>query len=1618
MSNANSFLSFYFRPVLSRCNLQDMDVTFTNVLEGARQYFQGLPAATGSTVSPSYVEQQQQQPQQQQQQHVRNEQNDRSSYWPPQHNAQQEETTVTEQQQQTGTNYQQQYQEMQQQFQFSRPQSREAPSNVQQQQQQQQQYQSHILPNPSYHQQRVAARPTATPPSTQSYYQLQSSATNTTSTSYHNYQQTPRSYYTMQNHQMQNYNQQQYNYQKLYPTTSQDKQQQQQSSSKPQQQNAVYGQEQTNQQHRTTHNLPPIAAISNYHSNRSNRERTTTTVQKVRSSVVTASVATTNNVNYTPQYTNNNNSRVPQHYGTEIDYRNSVQYNNQQKPQMTPTSQSYYASNYPQAQSSAQYYHHQQQQQPPSKEQTHNYQQQPMVNNVQQQHQEQQQVSDQGTSSRNQTMPKQKRESPLDLSVKTVRTPADSTLDDEVAERSVKYGQNNRANHSYPTYDMYASSFQRNLPQQQQQQQRTVQSASAPKVDFLPNFNVSSMNHPQTNNNSRRPIQYNYDKTPQRVPTYNNLVAKCNTQQRVITTTTATMYATSYVAPQASTAKKPSEGLPRIDFPPGRQQRSVYPVPSHDVQRKRPADTAPMFAPSKIPKVEDWRQQIDRQIEQKLSSYTGKLQTSSGQTKPIANGAYTTAAERTGTYNRPPYTLPPNQNYSNTNQYHQPQTNHNQTYVPSVGAHQYPGYNYPHQNVYTQHGLNRTNSTPVLPTTAISKNNGGGADKRVLSLLRNSLEIKGAKEAQKKFEQEHRSYANFHHQRPEIQHPSTDVTAPLQPKPGIVGRQNVSPFTASSLLDRNTPPTFKFHIPKAIDSVRFDTDTARSSMTAMLDKHIVNNSSQNDLDGLAAFLAARIRTKAELKEVGPSHNNCNNNTATNIQAETIKSPIRTDGSVPTINGATPPKLIKEKQQQQQQQYPPRRRLFSRNEEDVGNANAPPRDKSGLRSSSETSVFDFPDTDSESEMPVLERQSLEDMRRDRKSINKQQLQVVEVKPEPPRTPSPLDELFDEACNNFMEQLKKGCGKKRGRRKKADIELARLENAAKENEIKVKEEELLLSPDCIKAEVKVENDSDSDVPLSKCKNKDSTGVVVSDNEEQLVKREKLGARRKLLSSSDSDSDNEEQKNVAAIKGNNTNRILSSAEIENLCNRVIGKPVKKPTFGDGSAFHPGWEEELYKYKKSLRMPSSLIHLTRPPNCNRTSASLPDLDPCPASPTPSSVTDNTEYSTKHKVRVKSELADSDMDSNSSFSFSFSNRNYDSEGSSSVKSLNVTASKDNNSILDKLLERYVTKKRRKGKKKEEPNGPKVIPKCENPLELLATPSLEIDNNKTTDSKKMQPVVKLDSVLLGFRKKTVNNFKDAFINNSKSLAGINEQFTTVVLKSRTRTETRVLKQRATIKEVFGEDRPASAPPITCNTNEKGENEENDNIKSEVTEISDDHLKGSHILQNTKQALKDKLLDRGKKQNNSLLKMLVDKKIKTEYPDDEENVQIKQDPDEKSETPSLDGDDTVIHGKKKIKLRNMRRKFSSGFDYIRKKKKQVKKEGTTETPISTTPKMRRRGAPSKHKATPESIQDIQKEIKMWVLNKGIGETHLHRAARLGYTVSVVVMKNSKIYGISQ
>lgn len=469
----------------------------------------------------------------------------------------------------------------------------------------------------------------------------------------------------------------------------------------------------------------------------------------------------------------------------------------------------------------------------------------------------------------------------------------------------------------------------------------------------------------------------------------------------------------------------------------------------------------------------------------------------------------------------------------------------------------------------------------------------------------------------------------------------------------------------------------------------------------------------------------------------------------------------------------------------------------------------------------------------------------------------------------------------------------------------------------------------------------------------------------------------------------------------------------------------PIRKPGFGDGSDFHPGWEEELYRYKRSLRMPTRLIAIPRGRSggpfikgtgalFSRGTTSLPDLDPAPLSPAPSSApsaaTDDLYSRRPDKLTL-----DSDLDSNSSCSAPHK-LHYDSEASTSTVFSTSKVKKKGSSIVDVLIQKCGKKDdtKKKSKDKDE-RTPKVIPKSSNTSELLPTPSLGLvkNGNKNSLSAKKEKLMEDIFYLGAFRKETVTAFRNAFIKNTDGLIGATEEFAPVVLKSRTRTESRVLKQRATIKEIFGDERPASAPPSSCRESESHEIQE-DQVIEIKQEPKEPEVKTKF---KTKKILKDKLKRRSSsirdglrstkslkrndakgrllrlKKRNSLMKSLPNKRMKDialkHKKENSSNLDNRQDKP-KEEGSSL----TITEGKRRLKRLFGRRKFSSGFDYIRKKKKIIRREDTD----TNTNKVRRPAV----KPSPESVHDIHKEIKSWIINKSIGETHLHRAAKLGYT----------------
>ena len=211
-------------------------------------------------------------------------------------------------------------------------------------------------------------------------------------------------------------------------------------------------------------------------------------------------------------------------------------------------------------------------------------------------------------------------------------------------------------------------------------------------------------------------------------------------------------------------------------------------------------------------------------------------------------------------------------------------------------------------------------------------------------------------------------------------------------------------------------------------------------------------------------------------------------------------------------------------------------------------------------------------------------------------------------------------------------------------------------------------------------------------------------------------------------------------------------------------------------------------------------------------------------------------------------------------------------------------------------------------------------------------------------------------------------------------------FETSVIKSRTRTENKAIRSKEIIREIFGsEDRPASAPPLG------------------LEKISYDQ-KYREYLDQMNVGLPEKLV----------IKMPVKLESKHEDDDDDDDD---DDENVNNDKESSFGDaltlpaserDLVTPIPLKIKkkgrgIRTGKRKGSSGFDYIRKKKKPPA-HNAADNPLSVNNIIKKRLAAMENLENKDGT-DISKEIKGWVLNKGVGESVLHKASRLGYVVSI-------------
>ena len=634
-----------------------------------------------------------------------------------------------------------------------------------------------------------------------------------------------------------------------------------------------------------------------------------------------------------------------------------------------------------------------------------------------------------------------KRESPLDLSVKTVRQSADSTAKDDMessynitsySPASVEHQPRGKtgvaairsrtpqqtqvlpplqlpSSVAYPTFDSRGRPSSSNAPASAAA--AATPSVGAPKVDFLPNFGSASQHSSSAANNcvtdSQRPSgrtnpihhQLYSQSSGTTLPHVGSFRKGSSTTMNTIPGSYEQKQAPYYAATpisqtqhrhsnanssSASTMLPPYSTSSSNHYPSGYEKRMPDPMQGYGTNRldyqsrgssqnsaaymtgsaaigqKRVSGETRHPSPAKVPRLDKWKQTIDQQIEQRFSSYTssraqqqqqqqlqpsqqqvnGNLESSRHEAQYNHHHVLHHQSQQPNLQHHPRATAPAAVTATSQPHHGYPQTI---PYVPSHGHQQYQTAHVGSQPMTQQqppprnHALQRLLTNPVtlqsqqsLNRTLTAASSGGMADKRVLSILRNSLEIKEARmtELQNQLQQNrlqqqqnalqqqqqqqqqqqvlqahqqnqqagnqyHQIGQQTNHQQPQLSESAIQILAHRKPSPArqLTGRHNLPPFPMvmdPSAQMATQVPAHKIHVPKAVESVSFDAETESVTPRVPSAQSIgrteipetnhgsipVNSSNSNsgDPDGFAAILAARIRTKAELKQVSKIKN--------------------------------------------------------------------------------------------------------------------------------------------------------------------------------------------------------------------------------------------------------------------------------------------------------------------------------------------------------------------------------------------------------------------------------------------------------------------------------------------------------------------------------------------------------------------------------------------------------------------------------------------------------------------------------------------------------------------------------------------------------------------------
>uniref|UniRef100_A0A182Q4G5 Uncharacterized protein n=1 Tax=Anopheles farauti TaxID=69004 RepID=A0A182Q4G5_9DIPT len=508
-----------------------------------------------------------------------------------------------------------------------------------------------------------------------------------------------------------------------------------------------------------------------------------------------------------------------------------------------------------------------------------------------------------------------------------------------------------------------------------------------------------------------------------------------------------------------------------------------------------------------------------------------------------------------------------------------------------------------------------------------------------------------------------------------------------------------------------------------------------------------------------------------------------------------------------------------------------------------------------------------------------------------------------------------------------------------------------------------------------------------------------------------------------------------------------------------------------GPPDHFYPGWEKEVYEYKRSLKVPPELITIDGGLYMHRISTSLPDLDSphhSDGSETFSEIVKKlnqrtsavgsvpppkrfkTKAAAKQQQQQQQQLAQQQITPGTSTAVKVNEEDQiskdrkkidDNEKFSSIIELlhrRCIATQGAKPTATGTANRGRTSKAGTSKGGSNAASATATSECTKPkqeYELLPTPGAESESLFSKNSKK-----------------------------KKSL------FDTAIFKSRTRTEQKAMQSKEMIREVFGGDgeRPQSAPPLSCGPDQAPLFEEG------LQHVTYDE-KYNEIMRNVDRIVGE--LDGGGVSGSGGggggggATPVAITTVKQEPPDEEEDDEEGEDEEEdddtqdgsvrmkdsERDTPSIASERgerefpstplsfnggaaivgtnnsqvqpcstgssstavplavPTVHKKRGRGHRTSRRKGSSGFDYIRKKKKPSQQHhhanhqhqhgaGGGVNGVNGSIGVRKVTAFENMEGKDET--HISKEIRSWVLNKGVGESVMHKAARLGYTDVIV------------